>query len=48
MRGNPLIRLVIAIAVFLLLGIPVWKLTRRRRHRKQRSLCPANRMKIIR
>jgi hypothetical protein len=28
MRGNPLIRLFIAIAVFLLLGIPVWKLTR--------------------
>lgn len=28
MRGNPLIRLVIAIVVFSLLGIPVWELTR--------------------
>ena len=28
MRGNPLIRLAIAIVVFSLLGIPVWKLTR--------------------
>lgn len=28
MRGNPLLRLALAVAVFLLLGIPVWRLTR--------------------